>query len=252
MPITYLKWNQIGNVVSYGTIAVETYEDINEAINLFASLDTGLIQAAQLDEFLVAVMQSENEWLGLAAIDVSKALEDDSLQMVSQLGMIAEDFGSGASNVAVTMILSKCSFFGWSIGLGWSIGDMISNVSSINQELLVVIAYGDGAVCMARNIDNYFSVIGTSENNSSYYECDSMIQPELQVLGQLRIVGEDKYAEVAGDRGIVRKAIDKLKGYSQSNIEEYCKETIDNIVESYKAIDIVVYEKFKDSFLENS
>jgi len=79
---------------------------------------------------------------------------------------------------------------------------------------------------------------------SYYYIEDTKVLKSIQVLGQLRIVGEDKYAESALKRGFLEKWISELLGCSEDDINDTCSDTIDSVVSRCDKMNIEVDEKF--------
>lgn len=233
------------DVVTYGTIIIDTGIDVSDTLDLYASLNVGLIQYVELDEFLESIiLYSENSDLKLAAKDVRLALSNDFARSVSEGLMITQNIGEGVATTVYTYALTHTGPLGWAIYLGWGLGNLISNTNTIDEELLKVIAYGDSAVSYGKYLKwrlNY--------DTPYYYECDESLLNEFQILGQLRIVGEDKYAEVANERSFVRKWIEGFFGGSQKELEESCLDTIDQVVRKCNNFKVLVYKNFMNSYL---
>lgn len=231
--------------ITYSMIAIDTGVDVLNTLDLYASLDAGLIQYVELDEYLESIiLYSDNDELVTAAEDVRYALSDDFCRTVSEIGMVAGNISEGAFTAAYTAILAKSGPLGWAIYLGWSLGNLISNTGKIDEELLKVIAYGESSVSYTKYIKNRLTY-----DTSSYYERNDDVVYGLQILGQLRIIGEDKYAEIANQRSVIRKWIGELLGCSQSDIEEFCSENIEDVLRHCGNCDILVNKKFTGSYL---
>lgn len=71
---------------------------------------------------------------------------------------------------------------------------------------------------------------------------------ELQILAQLRVVGEDKYAETSNERSLLIKWIGSLIECSQKDIEELCEDTIDEIIRRCNILKVIVSKRFKDCY----
>lgn len=184
--------------IIYSMIVIDTGVDVLNTLDLYASLDAGLIQYVELDEYLQSIiLYSNNDELVAAAEDVRYALSDDFCRTVSEIGMVAGNISEGAFTAAYTAILAKSGPLGWSIYLGWSLGNLISNIGKIDEELLKVIAYGENSASYTKYIKNNLTY-----DTSSYYERNDEVVYGLQILGQLRIVSEDKYAEIANQRSV--------------------------------------------------
>lgn len=235
----------LSDFITYSMIVIDTGVDVLNTLDLYASLDAGLIQYVELDEYLESIiLYSDEDELVAAAEDVRYALSDDFCRTVSEIGMVAGNISEGAFTAAYTAILAKSGPLGWAIYLGWSLGNLISNTGKIDEELLKVIAYGESSVSYTKYIKNNLTY-----DTSSYYERNDDVVYGLQILGQLRIVGEDKYAEIANQRSVIRKWIGKLLGCSQSDTEEFCSENIEEVTRRCGNCDIVVNKKFAGSYL---
>ncbi|MBQ2744087.1 MAG: VWA domain-containing protein [Lachnospiraceae bacterium] len=237
--------NAFNNVISYGTIVIGTGADVLETLDLYGALDIGMIQYVELDEFLESIiLYSDNSELVLAATDVRYALSEDFARSISEIGMVVGDLGEGAYTAALTFALSKCGPIGWAIGLGWSLGDLMSNTSTVNEELLKVIAYGDAGVSYRKKLENRLPY-----ETPLYYQCNVSLLTELQLLGQLRVVGEDKYAYAQNERGFLKMWIDGIFGDTQEEVEETCRDTIEAVVRKCNNFQVSIYKKFIGSYL---
>ncbi len=233
------------NFITYGIIAVDTGMDILETLDIYASIDVGLTQYFELDELLEAIiLYSENEELVLAALDARFALSDDLLEFSSAISDAMNEFYYGTYKAAVTYLLVEGGPIGWAIYIGGSLGDLISGTSIVNEELLKVIAYGDASVSYTKYLDNRLTY-----QTDYYYLCNDSILLELQILGQLRIVGEDKYASTQNERGFLKMWLDGIFGDTQEDIEENCRDTIDIVVRKCDNFNVPVYKNFVNSYL---
>lgn len=232
--------------LTYGMIVLDTSCNIADTLEIYSSINAGVLQYTELKSFLEAITANSNiEEMREAAKDVKYALEDDMDKILVELSDILYDVESGLLTTEATLILTHTGPLGWAIYLGWTLGNLISNTGEIDEKLLGVIALGDSAKCYAENIKKELS-----KDTMQYYMITENTNKELQLLAQLRIVGEDKYAEVSNCRSKFRKWIEKKLGNcSQSDIEDYCKDEISNIIDKCGILGIVVTDKFKDHYL---
>ena len=80
--------------------------------------------------------------------------------------------------------------------------------------------------------------------------CPEELKGQLQLLGQLKIVGEDKFCETAKSRGPFRKFFEWIiSGESQASINAYGRENIDSIFSICDNMDKFVEKKFEGNYL---
>ncbi len=104
----------------------------------------------------------------------------------------------------------------------------------------------NSAVYMLSNDD----ASGYDSDTSSFYMCPEELKGRLQLLGQLKIVGEDKFCETAKSRGPFRKFFEWIiSGESQASINAYGRENIDSIFSICDNMDIFVEKKFEGNYL---
>lgn len=100
------------------------------------------------------------------------------------------------------MTLCKLGPIGWAAYLGWGLGNLASGTGKIDEKALGIIACGNGAKCYTERIREHLS-----SDTGGFYMCPEELKGQLQLLGQLRIVGEDKFCETAKSRGPLRKLL---------------------------------------------
>ncbi len=110
--------------------------------------------------------------------------------------------------------------------------------------MLKVIAYGDAAAAYSKSLEDAVRY----DCSPYYYICDESMLIELQILAQLRVVGEDKYAETSNERSLLIKWIGSLIECSQKDIEELCEDTIDEIIRRCNILKVIVSKRFKDCY----
>lgn len=239
------KLKKAGKCFTYGIFAIDVGTNTLETLELYAALDVGYTQYVELEELFSAIsIYSDNEELKSAAIDVKYAISDDFSKCISEMGTIMGDIGESGLELAYLLTISKVGTVGLALSAGWSIGDMIFNTGTINEELLKVIAYGDVAVAYSESLEDAIRY----DCSPYYYICDESMLTELQILGQLRVVGEDKYAETSNERSFLIKWLGSLVECSQKDIEELCEDTIDEVIRRCDILKIVVSKKFKDCY----
>lgn len=233
------------DAITYGIIIADNGVSVYETLEMYASLDIGFTQYVELDEFLESIItHSDNYELILAATDVRYALSNDFLKAISEVGMLTENAYDAVYTAALTYVLTHSGPIGWSIYLSWNLSQLITNAGVVNEELLKVIAYGDGSVSYAKHLENRLAY-----ETPLYYQCNESLLVELQLLGQLRVVGEDKYANTQNERGFLKMWIDGIFGDTQEEVEETCRDTIEAVVRKCSNFQVSVFKRFIGSYL---
>ena len=240
--------NKYGNAISYGLIILDTGMNIANTLDLYASMNTGLIQYTEIYNYLDEIVCNSNiSELVNAANDVKYALSDDFSKCISEIGMVSGNIGEGATSLAYYMALAEAGPLGWAISIGGCLGNLIFKTGSVDKELLKVIAYGDSASSYSKRCSYKLK----KDTDIYYYVDDIYDLGTIQLLGQLRVVGEDQYAYSASKRGGIIKFIGSIQGCSQKEIEEYCSDTIDDIIRRCNIYNIEINKFFEGAYLNN-
>ena len=177
--------------------------------------------------------------------DIKEMREADSKKMYYGAWSAEQDVGKGISNTVVIWTLTNLGPIGWATYLGWGLGNLASGTGKIDEKALSIIAYGNGAKCYSESIKEQLS-----SDTDSFYMCPEELKGQLQLLGQLKIVGEDKFCETAKSRGPFRKFFEWIiSGESQASINAYGRENIEVIVSKCEDMEIFVEKKFEGSYL---
>lgn len=245
--IQKLGSQKVNSFLTYGLIALDTGVSVLDTVSIYGGLDAGFMQCAEIDEFLESIIEnSDVKEMREAASDVKEMLEDDSKKMINGALSVAEDiFTHGIVNAGVTYTLIHHGPIGWATYLGWGLGNLASGTGKIDEKALSIIAYGNGAKCYSESIKEHLS-----SDTDSFYMCPEELKGQLQLLGQLKIVGEDKFCETAKSRGPFRKFFEWIiSGESQASINAYGRENIEVIVSKCEDMGIFVEKKFEGSYL---
>ena len=244
--IQKLGSQKVNSFLTYGLIALDTGVSVLDSVSIYGGLDAGFMQCAELDEFLESIIEnSDIKEMREADSDVKKMLEDDSEKMYYGALSVVQDVIKGVGTTGVTWTLTHLGPIGWAAYLGWGLGNLASGTGKIDEKALSIIAYGNGAKCYSENIKEHLS-----SDTSSFYMCPEELKGQLQLLGQLKIVGEDKFCETAKSRGPFRKFFEWIiSGESQASINAYGRENIDSIFSICDNMDIFVEKKFEGNYL---
>lgn len=124
-------------------------------------------------------------------------------------------------------------------------GGFIANTGEITEKSLNTVALGDAASAYAKYVKAELV-----KDTEDYYFINDVNYSQIQLLGQLRINGEDSFCETADSRGVIMKFIDSFKNGSQEEIEEYCKDTIQRVIGVCDKVGVYVTMDFEGAFLK--
>ena len=219
----------------------------SEIIELYSSVEIGLQQQEELQTLLFYVASAEynNDFMHMAALDLYSAMEDANQLYISETAAIFDEVNNGAGYMVATQFLSKTPI-GRVIDIVWSASQLISHTGTVNEESIYLVAYGSSAMKYAQVIEKALIYNKVSDN---FYMTSDLVNVWIQILGQLRIVAEDKFAETYSKNGYIMKLIDYIKGYTKDDINEICTYTIDRVVNLCKANGIVVKKDFSGAYL---
>lgn len=245
--INKMGTDKVNSLLTYGIIALDTGISVLDTVSIYGGLDAGFMQCAEIDEFLESIIEnSDIKEMREAASDVKKMLEDDSKTMYyGAMSVVADIFTHGFINVGVTYTLTHIGPMGWAAYLGWGLGNLASGTGRVDEKALGIIAYGNGAKCYSESIKEHLS-----SDTDKFYMCPEELKGQLQLLGQLKVVGEDKFCETAKNRGPFRKFFEWIiSGESQASINAYGRENIEEIISKCDNMGIFVEKKFEGNYL---
>ena len=237
---------KLSTFLTYGVIALDTGVSVLDTVSIYGGLDAGFMQCAEVDEFLESIIEnSDIKEMREAATDVKEMLEDDSEKMYYGALSVVQDVIKGAGTTGVTWTLTHLGPIGWAVYLGWGLGNLAFGTGQIDEKALGIIACGNGAKCYSESIKEHLS-----SDTDRFYKCPEELKGQLQLLGQLKIVGEDKFCETAKSRGPLRKLFEWIvSGESQASINAYGRDNIEYIFSKCDNMDIFVEKKFEGNYL---
>lgn len=235
-----------GDVLGYAGIVIETGGDVYDTLQLYSSLSVEASQYAYILEMLDAIVEnSDNRDMRMAAQEVKLILENDIVAFLNEVDDIVTELHQGASKAALTVALAKMGPWGFAIDLGLAVGGFIANTGEITEKSLNTVALGDAASAYAKHVKSILV-----KDTEDYYFINDVNYNQIQLLGQLRIKGEDSFCETADSRGLIMKLIDSLKNGSQEEIEEYCKDTIQRVIGVCEKVGVYVTMNYEGAFLK--
>lgn len=244
--INKLGTGKVNSFLTYGLIVLDTGVSVLDTVSIYGGLDAGFMQCAEIDEFLESIIEnSDIKEMREVASDVKEMLEDDSKIMYNGALSVLIDVKKGVDTALVTYTLIHSGPMGWAAYVGWGLGNLAFGTVKVDEKALGIIAYGNGAKCYSESIKKHLS-----SDTDGFYMCPEELKGQLQLLGQLKIVGEDKFCETAKSRGPFRKFFEWIiSGESQATINSYGRENVEVIVSKCEDMGIFVEKRFEGSYL---
>jgi len=222
-------------------------DDIYNSCVAYGSLDAEFSQSDYLVDYLKYVKDNSSiSELREAASQVIKAIEDENERNKQLFLSIVSDSGDSIGRVAIDLIVSKLSPVAWAVSFGLSLGDILAGTSALDEETLKIIALGNSAETYSKRV-NGFMVKEVSQ--FGYYLVDDIDLQRLQLLAQLRIVGEDEAARGYDASGIITKFIQRIMYGSQAEYENDLRDKIERLVKIGTKLGVSLTGAFSNSYL---
>ncbi len=219
-------------------------------VQAYAALDTECAQYDYIIQMLEAIEDhSDNEELRDAASEVKYAMNSDAQRFMQAAGDCVKAVATAATSYAigkaVEALTKHVNPVFWAIDAGIAVGDVLFGTGALAEESLRVIALGGAARSLCTEVRT-----GVVEDTDIFYTLTSRCdKTHLQLLGQLRVCGEDAFANGANESGILLKGINRLKYGSQKEYEESLRQTIEHIIYRASQNGINIVKKYDGSYL---
>lgn len=187
------KIMEIGGYVLIGAKGVVNSYNAVASIAAYASIDD---QYERSEYLLSAIIDhSEIKEMRDAAVNLKKTIEGERSEYVEMVSPILSSLAEGGKTYLVSAIVEGGGKFApwvFAIDAGLAVGDIMWNISDIDEASLAAIALGDAATCLSEQI----------RINLSYYEDANYCVLNrndiamINNLAQLRICGEDEFMVV--------------------------------------------------------
>ena len=184
------------NGVNYALIGlkgvVNSYNAV-ASIAAYASLDDQYEKSEYLVEAIID--HSKIDEMCDAASNLKKVLVGERSEYVETVSPIISSLAKGGKTYLINAIVdggSKFAPWAFAIDAGLAVGDVLWNISDIDEASLATIALGDAATCLAKQININLSYYENSDYSVLGYDDIAMINN----LAQLRICGEDEFMTV--------------------------------------------------------
>ena len=187
------KAMRVGSYILIGTKGVVNSYNAVASIAAYASIDD---QYERSEYLIEAIMEhSDIDEMCDAASNLKKVIECERSEYVELVSHILSSLAEGGKTYLVNAIVngsSKLSPWVFAIDAGLAVGDVLWNISDIDEASLATIALGDAATCLAKQININLSYYENSDYSVLGYDDIAMINN----LAQLRICGEDEFMTV--------------------------------------------------------
>lgn len=255
LPEKMLKWSPkaqkflkvTGNVLTGASFVAQTADDVVNTVYAFASLNAEFELYDNIIEFLTIIVDnSEIDELKQAAYKLRAAISSNISRNIQNIEGIFQDIGENIGQLSTGIVMSYFGPFAWAASLGLALGDILGGTGAVAEESLKLIALGHSADIFADHIRFKYM----RDNNTSYYLVKDDEQLQLiQLLSQLRIVGEDCVGKDYDEYGPVMQGLYFLAGASQDEIEADLKNRISRIEDVGERLGFFVTGKFVDNYL---
>lgn len=228
-------------------VAAEAVDDVCNTALAFGSLSAEIEQYDKVIEFLTSIVDnSDISELKEAASQLRVAIQTSYEPYLRDAVIL--DLVENSIQTGEIVLLSKFGGpYSWVVVLGFGIADLLTGLGAVAEESVRLIGLGHSADVYAYYIRWKFQ----SDNFTSYHLIKDDDQMQLlQLLSQLRIVGEDKVGKDYDAYGILIEILYFLSGTSQSEVESYLKQSIEQIENIGEKLGYFVTGKFNNAYLE--
>lgn len=240
-----------GTVVSVGIYALDTADSIYNSCTAYGSLDAEFAQYDYIMDYLDYVKNhSEITELREAASQVASAIDSDLSRTIQTAMAILDNVKDTVNAVgvatAVTALTESLGPVVWAVDFGIALGNILAGTGNLDEETLKLIALGNSAETYAKRVD---STLVKDISSYTFYLVDDVDIQRLQLLAQLRIVGEDEAGNGYDKSGIVTKFIQSILYSSQAEYENDLRGKIEALEKVGQKLGFTVSGKFPNSYL---
>ena len=143
--------------------------------------------------------------------------------------MIVSSELSDLSYGALILFIPKIPKIGISISLAYIISDLLTGIVDLNDLSPQVIAIGDICHCVSKNIEDRIKL----DNSQFYYFDETLdrIRDKVELLCQIRVVGENKYVSMSDARNVLVEIRDFFAyGATSEDVYRFCASAIYKIL----------------------
>lgn len=239
---TISTFGKISTYGGYVFIGIDTTIDVVNTVQAFSVINAENMNYEKAFIMLNAIIEnSENEELVAAATDIKYSMINQYTAFISNAEMIYEDVAIGVTQGGKIAIVAELGPLAWAVDLGLSLGDLMFNTGEVDELSLCTIALGDSSVCVSKEVENALIT-----DTQLFYILTDDIRENLEILCQLRIVGENAFCEAADTRSFILK----LFTGSQSEIEEICRDNITTVYDKALKHGIYVNPSYNGHIVE--
>jgi uncharacterized protein YegL len=245
-PKTQSILKRVGTIVTGLSITLGIFDDLCNSSNAFAALNAEIEQSDYIIEYLTCIVDnSEIDELREAASRILDAIQINMNEAYDYV--VIQDFLDNAIQTGEIIAFSKMGPYAWAASLGLAVGDFLGGTGAVDEESIKIIAFGHSADTYA----NYIRWKFENDNFTSYHlvKNDEQLQL-LQLLSQLRIVGEDSVGKGYDNYGPAMHFLHFLAGVRQDEVESDLKQRIGRIESIGEKLGYYVTGQFYDAYLK--
>lgn len=157
-----------------------------------------------------------------------------------------QNVGEISATVAINFITKKLGTYGFAIQAGMAIGNMIFNTSGLCLGTLDTIVYGDMATSMAKILSD-----AIYRDTDDYYNIGGEQEQRLQIVSQLRVMGEDSFMQLFDTNTSIVQGVYELQGYSREDLKKDTISRISKVMKICKKIFVDINDEYGLYVYEN-
>ena len=246
-PKTRKVLGNVGDGIPFGLYVMDGLDNVYNTTVAYGSLNAEFERYDLIMDYLNYVKNnSEIKELREAAKQVGEAIDSQTKRNAQEVLAIVWDTKDAGMNFVVDAIVKKFGPVAWAAQFGVSLGNMLAGTAALDEETLKLIALGNSAKTYADRVNQCMV-----RDSSSFYLVDEDDLQRLQLLAQLRVVGEDEAARGYDKSGIVLKLINRISVGSQEEFESDLVDKINKLEKIGNKLGFIVTGKFPNAYLND-
>lgn len=236
-----------GKKVDGFVLGIDLTKSFIEVLQAYSRIDSEINNYEYVIDYLNSIVkEGKSTEMREAARQLIAAYESNCFKFVEALSDFVVDFELLVLQKQIDDLIAEVPVL-LAINLGLSIGNMIWNIEKIDKETLSIIAIGDSTQAYGKRIES--RMVHDSLMYPSYM-VDSQDLCMLELLGQMRIVGEDLSGKTNDDNCfILTWIVEKLYKITAEELEEDLRDTVETVETIGGKLGLGVTGKFINNYL---
>ena len=187
-------------------------------------------------EFFIFAGFTRNDEMRYALSEIEKDINQKSDDNLSIIYDVYERASEDTLEFWITSAKAKLGAYGFAIDVGMGIGNLLFNTSEMCEKSINDIVYGDLAVNISELVNKDYS-----KDGEFFYKIGNYDAKKIQLLSQLRIMGEKSFVELYSAKSGLVKIIDSIIGYSENDVKKAIDYKINNITDICNNLKLKIY-----------